>query len=228
MDNTDNVFLCVFQGVSMCIQKYNILVFVPSHSSVAEIKLKDIESFIAQTVYKKISDADHKALQKFLSNLRTRWTTARRIKAKFIEQNQSWLDGNFCLSEPVCSQSSATCNKGRRSLPFEEMSHRSKLRVTEELRQETPQALAFATASNLRNDGYRTSAHLVEAIASPGRWPAMARKMTSPELAKLFLTHLRRLLGWSLTWTSAISNKSLNKKTFLYLKKPNVADGYIL
>ena len=70
----------------------------------------------------------------------------------------------------------------RPSLPFPEMSHRSKLRATEDLRQEASSgALLFAAASNNQKDGRRTSAQLVQAVASPHRGPAIARRLAKPE-----------------------------------------------
>ena len=163
----------------MCIDYRAIVDFVLSHpEGVRQVSVECLADNIVDSFNVELTAADIRTLGRVLGKLKAKWADASRNKKRFLSNNQGWVELTFCLSEAVCRPSSAdgTKNKGRRSLPFPEMSHRSKLRATEDLRQDTSsRALLFAAVSNLRKDGRRTSAQLVQAAASPNRGPVQGR-----------------------------------------------------
>ena len=163
----------------MCLTKYDVFLFVVSHSSVSAVELTSIYSFVAEKTGTKLSTFDKEILRKLLINIRKRWAKVYRVQERFVQDNNSWLHESLCLTQPIWHSLSGSSVRGRRPLPFEDKSHRSKLRATEDLRQESPRVLAFAAASSLQKGGRRTSARLVEAVASPGRGPAIAALLTT-------------------------------------------------
>ena len=184
----------------VCIDYKAILELVLSHlGSVSKTHIDDLSASIADLLKVELTAADIRALGRLLGKLKVRWAVASCNKERLLSKYQDWADLIFCLSEPVYRPSSADSNKGRPSLPFPEMSHRSKLRATEDLRQEASSgALLFATASNNQKDGRRTSAQLVQAVASPHRGPAIERRLAKPEA---FNTSYTPEEVWPSSWT---------------------------
>ena len=167
----------------MCVSKHTILELVLHHPSVSGVRTEDILASVAGTLNLKteISSRDVEALGTLLSKLKAKWQSAHRSKKRFIKQNQKWLDIEFCLREPVCRPASQSSRTPRRPLPFEDMSRRSKLRATKDLRQQPSEELAFAAASAMRREGRPEAGHLLEAAASPERGPHLAQNLAASE-----------------------------------------------
>ena len=162
----------------MCIAYKDILeIILTSPEGVGLVEIEDLSASIARFLNVQLTADDSRALGKLLTRLKVKWKAAHRRKDRFLCKNQKWVKRTFCLSESVCRPSSAdgSTARGRRPLPFPEMSHRSKLRATEELRHGTSsETLVFATASNLQKDGRRLSGRLIQAVASPTRGSVIA------------------------------------------------------
>ena len=167
----------------MCVSRHAIVEFVLQHPHVGEVTTEDILAFVAGTLKTVLSPADVETLTKLWSRLKAKWTSARRTKDVFLEQNQQFLNTEFCLSERVCRPASASSRtpRLRRPLPFQVKGHRSKLRATEDLLQEPSPQLAFAAASTIRREGRRKAAHILEVVASPRRGPRLSRRLAASE-----------------------------------------------
>ena len=147
----------------MCIGYTYILEFIINHTGgVPEANVDDLAYDVAASLKVELTTADIQVLLRILHGFKGKWKAVSRNKARFICKYTDWLDQTFCRLDPICLPSSAgekNNKKGRRSLPFPDMSHRNKLRVTEGLRQEvSSETLVFAAASNLQKDGRRSSA----------------------------------------------------------------------
>ena len=167
----------------MCITKREIYEFA-KQCGVLKVQSEQVEEFVIKKLFDDDSgdDCDTSIVRNVVIHLKQRWARANRWEKKFLEKNCEWLAGTICLSDP-CRRPSP---KGRPSLPFAEKSRRSKLRVTEELReQQGSSELLFAATSAMHQEGRRTTAQLVEAVSSPGRGPLLADKLAKAEAQQL-------------------------------------------
>ena len=184
----------------MCITKREIYEFA-KQCGVLKVQSEQVEEFVIKKLFDDDSgDAcDTSIVRNVVIHLKQRWARANRWEKKFLEKNCEWLAGTICLSDP-CRRPPP---KGRPSLPFAEKSRRSKLRVTEELReQQGSSKLLFAATSAMHQEGRRTTAQLVEAVSSPGRRPLLADKLAKAEV------HTRQKRRWRPLSTSTCPRPS--------------------
>ena len=203
----------------MCLSKHAILGFLLQQPSVSGVRLKDLLDFVSGRLETDLSSADAAALQKLLSKLKRKWSSAGRTKKTFMKQNQRLLNVEFCLSKRVCRPASAGSSTRRRSAPFQDKCRRSKLRATEDLRREPSRELVFAAASNMHQEGHRKTAQLVEAVASPRR---------GPRLSAMLKTAKRRRQLQPYTPEEALAlfiDLGLSKAQYLLLRKEAKARG---
>lgn len=102
---------------------------------------------------------------RFKSQIKRRWSVARRSEEYFIKKNAEWLEGTYTIPMPKETRA------GRPSKPFIESSERSKRRKTKELCESTDMnLLTYATMSKLGKSGKRdASAVLKDILRSPKR-----------------------------------------------------------
>lgn len=96
----------------------------------------------------------------FKSELRRRWTIARKTEDKFIKQNCAWLEGTFTIPKVVN-------RPGRPTKTFQELCERSKRRRTEDLRSTTDtEVLTYAAQVKLGATGQRDASKIIKEITS--------------------------------------------------------------
>ena len=136
----------------MCIKKREIFQWACT-KGINSVSTKVVCEFLGQVFPKSnFSLASPSSVQHFTSKLRAKWNAAGRSEQRFLSQNRQWLDGELCLPGQDC----LTRPTGARSEPsFSELSRVSKLRKTQDLRQQPWEQLTFAAASAAYSNGHR-------------------------------------------------------------------------
>lgn len=127
--------------------------------------------YLYEVIKKRIKcDANQqKEVLKKLSYLKTeykaRYTKARRIEERFINNNLEWLEGSISFPNKIVTK------RGRPEMSFDDSSDRTKRLKTKELRDSTPvSVLTYATRMSLRSAGQvHASKLLKEVTKSPNR-----------------------------------------------------------
>lgn len=125
--------------------------------------LGDVASYVQKKLNISEGEVFEKSLKKSLRLLKskfdTRYAKSHRMKDLFYRNNSKWLDSNFEALNAIPRKSLG----GRPKKSFSDKSQRSRLRQSKNLREiYSTEELISATASALRNDGYRSVAWIVE------------------------------------------------------------------
>lgn len=129
-----------------------------------------------------LSADEKQTIRKLLYDMKDKWQKARRMKARFMEQNTDWLSrivtfGNNTDISKEKKDLDAVRGPGRHSQSFEDSSERSKRRKTAAIReQSSAEELAFATHMSLRAAGKLDAAKVVKEVALGS--PTKASKYT--------------------------------------------------
>ena len=121
-----------------------------------------------------LSDDQHKILEKYLGDFKKlakkKWKEVNSSLAKLDHKHSTWLQSCVEVPDLVASKSKSTSG-GRPAKEFEELSTRSRDRVTAPLReQNTGEKLLHASMMNLREEGKTGLVHLInDANQSPTR-----------------------------------------------------------
>lgn len=51
------------------------------------------------------------SVRKLVCNIKKRWEVAKRVKKVFLHNNDEWLDGDYCLPQPLCRDTSGPSGK---------------------------------------------------------------------------------------------------------------------
>ncbi|XP_030766971.1 uncharacterized protein LOC115890777 [Sitophilus oryzae] len=125
-----------------------------------------------------------KKLSYFKSDLKSRWTSARRTEDRFLKANRSWLES--AISFPRYESHSVEQNRGGRpKKSFEESGDRSKRKKTEQLRSiATVSELSYAAQISLRASGKTDASKVVHEVTATSPTRASKYRKAYKELLK--------------------------------------------
>ena len=144
----------------------------------------------------------------FISEYGKRWTRSKRTDAKFIRKNSAWLENDF---NTTLMKESKNKQLGRPTLPFEDLSSKTKKRKVATLSASNSCELLFASGTHLWKEGRRIDAQIAIKLADNKDAELDHSDNTSEEALALLLDN-----EMSKSQYQRLRNNTKSKKSNLY------------